>query len=80
MTVFDIESLIQPLSALGLKKCLDGENKGKWKLFLDLELERFGDKMFFTYNLSKNDLLNQVHVKDPFFKEVLNVWTEAHLE
>jgi len=36
--------------------------------------------MFFSYNLSKNDLLNRVHIKDPFFKEVLNVWTEANFE
>ena len=33
--------------------------------------------MLFNYNLSKNDLLNRVHFKDPFLKEVLNIWTEV---
>ena len=36
--------------------------------------------MFFTYNLSKSDLLNHVHFKDPFLKEVLNIWTEVNFE
>ena len=40
----------------------------------------FWGQMFFTYNLSKNDLLNRVHFKDPFLKEVLNIWTEVNFE
>ena len=33
--------------------------------------------MLFNYNLSKNDLLNRVHFKGPFLKEVLNIWAEV---
>ena len=78
--MLDIESFNKALKCSWIKKYLDDENKGKWKLFLDLELECFGGKMFFTYNLSKNDLLNRVHFKDPFLKEVLNIWTEVNFE
>ena len=80
LRMLDIESFNKALKCSWIKKYLDDENKGKWKLFLDLELECFGGKMFFTYNLSKNDLLNRVHFKDPFLKEVLNIWTEVNFE
>ena len=65
--MLDSESFNKALKCSWIKKYLDDENKGKWKLFLDLELERLGaGGMFFTYNLRKNDLLNRVHFKDPF--------------
>ena len=80
LRMLDIESFNKALKCSWIKTYLDDENKGKWKLFLDLELECFGGKMFFTYNLSKNDLLNHVHFKDPFLKEVLNIWTEVNFE
>ena len=63
-----------------IKKYLDDENKGKWKLFLDKELERFGGKRLLTSNLSKNDLLSRVEVKDPFFKDVISVRAEVRFE
>ena len=66
LRMLDIKSFNKALKCSWIKKYLDDENKGKWKLFLDLELECLGGKMFFTYNLSKNDLLNRVHFKDPF--------------
>ena len=46
--MLDIESFNKALKCSWIKKYLDDENKGKWKLFLDLELECFGGKMFFT--------------------------------
>ena len=65
--MLDSESFNKALKCSWIKQYLDDENKGKWKLFLDLELERLGaGGMFFTYNLRKNDLLNRVHFKDPF--------------
>jgi len=66
LRMLDTESFNKALKCSWVKKYLDDENKGKWKLFLDLELECFGGKMFFTYNLGKSVLLNRVHFKDPF--------------
>ena len=80
LRMLDIESFNEALKCSWIKKYLDDENKGKWKLFLDLELERLGGGMFSTYNLRKNDLLNRVHFKYPFLKEVLNIWTEVNFE
>ena len=80
LRMLDIESFNKALKCSWIKKYLDDENKGKWKLFLDLELECFRGKMFFTYDLSKNDLLNPLYFEDPFLKEVLNIWTEVNFE
>ena len=76
--MLEIESFNKAVKCSWIEKYLDDENKGKWKLLLDLEsVERFGGKMLFNYNPSKNDLLNRVHFKDPFLKEILNIWTEV---
>jgi len=42
LRMLDIESFNEALKCSWIKKYLDDENKGKWKLFLDLELERLG--------------------------------------
>ena len=47
LKMLEIESFNKALKCSWIKKYLDDENKGKWKLFLDLEsVERFGGKCF----------------------------------
>ena len=42
LKMIDIDSFSKSLKATWIKKYLDEENKGKWKIFFDLELEFFG--------------------------------------
>ena len=44
-----IDSFSKSLKATWIKKYLDEENKGKWKIFCDLELEFFGGKLNCSY-------------------------------
>ena len=47
LRMLEIESFNKALKCSWIKKYLDDENKGKWKLFLDLEsVERFRGKCF----------------------------------
>ena len=44
-TSIDIQSFSKSLKVTWIKKYLDTENKGKWKLFFDLELGTLGGKI-----------------------------------
>lgn len=79
LRMLDIESFNKALKCSWIKKYLDDNNKGKWKLFMDMELECFG-KLLLTCNLSKKDFLTRVEARDPFFREIINVWTEVNFE
>lgn len=45
LKMIDIDSFSKSLKDTWIKKYLDEENKGKWKIFFDLELEFFGGKL-----------------------------------
>ena len=42
LKMIDIASFNKALKAAWIRKYLDESNKGKWKLFFDAELEKFG--------------------------------------
>ena len=44
-----IDSFSKSLKATWIKKYLDEENKGKWKIFFDLELEFIAGKLNCSY-------------------------------
>lgn len=56
--MIDIVPFSKSLKATWIKKFLDAENRGKWKLFFDLELKAFGGKTVLTGNLNTNDSKN----------------------
>ena len=59
---------------------MDAENRGKWKLFFDLELKVFGGKTVLTGNLNTNDSKNILQSKDSFISEVLKIWAEINFK
>ena len=63
-----------------MKKYLDNENCGDWKLFFDSELKNYGDKAIFGGNLNKTDTSNLIRVSDPFVKVLLAIWSEVFFE
>jgi len=78
--MIDIHSFNKALKATWIKKYLDTENRGKWKFFFDIELEKFGYTLPFTSNLNKKDTGKWLDVTDSFLKEILLIWAEANVE
>ena len=66
--------------ATWIKKYLDKENCGNWKSFFDSELEKYGGEVTLTGNLNTKDSRNIIKVSDPFFKEILEIRSEANYE
>ena len=65
LKMLDIQSFNESLKMKWIQGYLNEENKGKWKLFFDHYLGKFGGKLLFRSNLKQQDstLLN---LKDPF--------------
>ena len=76
LRMIDIKSFNKALKSTWVKKYLDNDNSGKWKLFFDSELHDFGWAVIFKGNLNKNDLAKFIHISDPFTTEILNIWSE----
>ena len=77
--MIDIISFNKSLKAVWVKKYLDNENCGHWKLFFDAEFKKCGGKTIFRGNL-KTDTSNLIRVSDPFVKELLAIWSEVFLK
>ena len=50
---------------------------GKWKLFFDLELGRYGGQAVFLGNLDKIDTKKHFQTSDIFVNEILLIWAEV---
>jgi len=75
LKMIDIASFNRSLKATWIKKYLDKENRGSWKRFFDSELEIYGGEVTLTGNLNIKDSRNIIKVSDPFFKEILEIWS-----
>ena len=51
--MIDIKSFNKALKATWVKKYLDNDNHGKWKLLLDSEIHDLGGDVIFKGNLGK---------------------------
>jgi len=80
LKMIDLESFNKALKSSWIKKYLDKENKGKWKLLFDIELQKYGKTDLFRGNLSKNDFLKRFHIDDTFVKETIQIWTEVNYD
>ena len=78
--MIDIKVFNRALKSGWIKKYLDNENHGKWKLLFDLELRKFGGEEIFRGNLSKEDLLKYIKISDTFTFEILQIWMDIKYE
>ena len=53
--MIDLCSFNKSLKTTWVKKYLDTTNKGKWKLFFNMELKNYGCENLFWGNLNVND-------------------------
>ena len=77
--MLDIISFNKALKAVWIKKYLDENIKGKWKLFIDVELEPLGGPTVLN-NLNKADTTKVAKELSPFLKEVLEIWAELNYQ
>ena len=77
--MLDIISFNKALKVVWIKKYLDENSKGKWKLFIDTELEPLGGPMVLN-NLNKADTTKVAKGLSPFLKEVLEIWAELNYQ
>ena len=73
LRMIDIKSFNKALKSTWVKKYLDNDNHGKWKLHFDSELHDLGGDVIFKGNLHKNDLAKFIHISDAFITELLKV-------
>ena len=78
--MIDIASFNRSLKATRIKECLGKENCGSWKSFFDSELDKYGGEVTLTGNLNIIYSRNIIKVTDPFFKEILEIWSEANYD
>ena len=67
LKLIDISSFNKSLKITWIKKYLDNNNKGQWKIFFDKDLKKYGCQSFFSYNLNVTDTLSTITTSDVFF-------------
>ena len=79
LRMIDIKLFNKALKLSWIKKYLDTENHGKWKLLFDLQLRPFGGEAIFRGNLSKKDLAKYITISDAFALK-LQTFTDIRYE
>ena len=74
LKMIDIHSFNKSLKMKWVQGYLNNVNHGKWKLFLDFHLQKYGGKVVFLSNLKPQDV-PQLNLRDPFLREILEHWT-----
>ena len=69
--MIDIKSFNKALKSTWVKKYLDNDNHGKWKLLSDSELHDLGGGVISKGNLNKSEKF--IHISDAFTTEILKI-------
>ena len=77
LKMIDIRSFNESLKMKWIQCYLNNDNQGKWKLFVDYYLQKYGGKAVFLSNLKPQDVL-QLNLKDPFLREIIEHWTNLN--
>ena len=78
--MIDIASFNKALKSVWIRKYLDESNKGKWKIFVDAELENLGGQAVLRGNLDIKDSKKLANNLSPFLKEILEIWSELNYQ
>ena len=76
----DLNSFNKALKLSWVRKYLNDNNSGKWKLLFDFQLEDYGGVEFFRGNLDRKDVSKYINVPDPFIAEIVQIWTDLSFE
>jgi len=75
--MIDFQSFNKSLKMKWVQSYLNEVNHGKWKLFLDFYLQKYGGKLVFLSNRKPQDV-HQLLLKDPFLREIIEHWTNLN--
>ena len=75
-----LNSFNKALKLSWVRKYLNDNNSGKWKLLLDFQLQDYGGVEFFRGNLDRKDVSKYINVPDPFITEIVQIWTDLRFE
>ena len=78
LKMIDLFSFNKSLKTIWIKKYLDKTNLGKWKLFFERELGRYGGEAVFLGNLNKTDIKHHFSSTNIFINEILMIWSEVN--
>ena len=78
LKMIDLFSFNKSLKTIWIKKYLDKTNLGKWKLFFERELGRYGGEAVFLGNLNKTDMKHHFSSTNIFINEILMIWSEVN--
>ena len=71
----NIKTFINALKASWVKRFVDENNKGKWKIFFQNILKKRGGEIYFECTLDTKDI-KSICNKHQFINDVLNSWTQ----
>ena len=80
LRMLDLNSFNKALKLSWMRKYLNDNNSGKWKLLFDFQLDDYGGVEFFRGNLDRKDVSKYINVPDPFIPEIVQIWTEMSFE
>ena len=80
LRMLDLNSFNKALKLSWVRKYLNENNSGKWKLLFDFQLEDYGGAEFFRGNLDRKDVSKYINVPNPFITEIVQIWTELSFE
>ena len=80
LRMIDLISFNKALKSTWVKKYFDPENPGKWKLFVDWQLQHYGGPVVYRGNLNRHDLSKLINSTDAFTTEILQLWSEISYE
>ena len=80
LRMLDLNSFNKALKLSWVRKYLNENNSGKWKLLFDFQLEDYGGAESFRGNLDRKDVSKYINVPDSFITEIVQIWTELSFE
>ena len=80
LRMLDLNPFNKALKLSWVRKYLNENNSGKWKLLFDFQLEDYGGAEFFRGYLDRKDVSKYINVPDTFITEIVQIWTELSFE
>ena len=80
LKMLDLNTFNKALKLSWVRKYLNDDDSGKWKLLCNFPLIFNGEAEFFRGNLDRKDVSKYNNVPDPFITEIVQIWTEMSFE
>ena len=79
LKMLDIEKFLRSLKSSWVKRLLDENNNGKWKIFYKEKIKKVGGKIIFESNINEQDI-KTLFPKTDFFQDMLIAWSKINFD